>query len=132
MVYSCRPPTPRVTTKKLGKAHRSDAPATSRPIRYLPKELAAFATLLTALLLIFYAFHCIWVSAEMYSAPSIVLQTRNPDGSKRTLDDFREAYAWLRCVATRHIRACLKCFASVAARCGRSYQTLCRLQLIAS
>ena len=67
----------------------------------LPKEIAAFGTLLTALLLVFYAFHCIWVSAEMYSAPSIVLQTRNPDGSKRTLDDFREAYAWLRCAAAR-------------------------------
>jgi hypothetical protein len=96
-VRVCRPATPRVSSKKAGKV-RSDTPALSRPILYLPKELAGLATLLTAVLLVFYAFHCIWVSAEMYSAPSIVLQTRNPDGSKRTLDDFREAYAWLRCV----------------------------------
>ena len=36
------------------------------------------------------------VSAEMYSAPSIVLQSRGPDGSTHVFDDFRESYAWLR------------------------------------
>jgi len=38
----------------------------------------------------------VWVSAEMYSAPSIVLQSRRPDGGMHVFDDFREAYAWLR------------------------------------
>lgn len=47
-------------------------------------------------ILSFYAIHCVWVSAEMYSAPSIVLQSRRPDGSVHVFDDFREAYAWLR------------------------------------
>ena len=37
-----------------------------------------------------------WVSAEMYSAPSIVLQSRRHDGGMHVFDDFREAYAWLR------------------------------------
>jgi hypothetical protein len=32
----------------------------------------------------------------MYSAPSIVLQSRSPDGGVHVFDDFREAYAWLR------------------------------------
>ena len=32
----------------------------------------------------------------MYSAPSIVMQTRGPDGSLHIFDDFREGYAWLR------------------------------------
>ncbi len=41
-------------------------------------------------------FHCVWVSAEMYSAPSIVLQSRGGDGSVHVFDDFRESYAWLR------------------------------------
>lgn len=36
------------------------------------------------------------VSAEMYSAPSIVLQSRGADGSVHVFDDFRESYAWLR------------------------------------
>jgi dolichyl-diphosphooligosaccharide---protein glycosyltransferase len=78
---------------KLGKGARGVRKATT-----LPKEVSFFCTLLIAGLLLFYACHCIWVSAEMYSAPSIVLQTRNSDGSVRTLDDFREAYAWLRFV----------------------------------
>lgn len=37
-----------------------------------------------------------WVSAEMYSAPSIVLQSKRADGGVHVFDDFREAYAWLR------------------------------------
>ena len=36
------------------------------------------------------------MSAEMYSAPSIVLQSRGADGSVHVFDDFRESYAWLR------------------------------------
>ena len=40
--------------------------------------------------------HAVWVSAEMYSAPSIVLQSRRQDGGMHVFDDFREAYAWLR------------------------------------
>ncbi len=32
----------------------------------------------------------------MYSAPSIVLQSRRHDGGMHVFDDFREAYAWLR------------------------------------
>ncbi len=45
---------------------------------------------------VFYTWHSIWVSAEMYSAPSIVMQTRGHDGSLHIFDDFREGYAWLR------------------------------------
>ena len=47
-------------------------------------------------MLVFYVFHCCWVSAEMYSAPSIVLQSRTPQGGVHVFDDFREAYGWLR------------------------------------
>lgn len=47
----------------------------SRP-RLLPKEVAALTTVGLLLGLIGYTVHCVWVSADMYSAPSIVLQTR--------------------------------------------------------
>ena len=47
----------------------------SRP-RLLPKEIAGITVLGLLLALIGYTVHCVWVSAEMYSAPSIVLQTR--------------------------------------------------------
>lgn len=64
----------------------------------MPRPVAILFTCFLSFILLFYACHCIWVSAEMYSAPSIVMQTKNTDGSTRTLDDFREAYAWLRYV----------------------------------
>ena len=49
-----------------------------------------------SLLLIFYVFHCTWVTSEAYSSPSIVLAARGMDGSRVIFDDFREAYWWLR------------------------------------
>ena len=39
--------------------------------------------------------HCVWAAADAYSAPSIVLTSRSPQGL-HVFDDFREAYAWLR------------------------------------
>ena len=47
-------------------------------------------------LLIFYVFHCTWVTSEAYSSPSIVLAANQPDGSRKIFDDFRESYYWLR------------------------------------
>jgi len=43
-----------------------------------------------------YVLHCTWVTSNAYSSPSIVLASRNRDGSQRIIDDFREAYYWLR------------------------------------
>ncbi len=44
--------------------------------RLLPKEVAAVTVMGLLAALIAYTVHCVWVSADMYSAPSIVLQTR--------------------------------------------------------
>lgn len=46
--------------------------------------------------LFFYVQHCIWVNSNAYSSPSVVLATKNRDGSPAIIDDFREAYYWLR------------------------------------
>lgn len=46
--------------------------------------------------LFFYVKHCIWVNSNAYSSPSVVLASRNRDGSPALIDDFREAYYWLR------------------------------------
>lgn len=48
-----------------------------------------------AYLLIFVA-HCTWVTSNAYSSPSVVLASRMPDGSQFIIDDYREAYYWLR------------------------------------
>lgn len=47
-------------------------------------------------LLIQFSLHSTWVTSSAYSSPSIVLASRNPDGSQHIIDDFREAYYWLR------------------------------------
>ncbi|QFZ27217.1 putative dolichyl-diphosphooligosaccharide- glycosyltransferase subunit [Clavispora lusitaniae] len=46
--------------------------------------------------LICFVYHCTWVTSNAYSSPSVVLASRNPDGSPAVIDDYREAYYWLR------------------------------------
>jgi dolichyl-diphosphooligosaccharide---protein glycosyltransferase len=50
---------------------------------------------MTVYLLLFVA-HCTWVTSNAYSSPSVVLASRLPDGSQHIIDDYREAYQWLR------------------------------------
>ncbi|KZT21014.1 glycosyltransferase family 66 protein [Neolentinus lepideus HHB14362 ss-1] len=50
----------------------------------------------TAAMLLFFVLHCTWVTSNAYSSPSVVLASSNPDGSQHIIDDFREAYYWLR------------------------------------
>lgn len=46
--------------------------------------------------LVVFVWHCTWVTSNAYSSPSIVLASRQADGSQYIIDDFREAYYWLR------------------------------------
>ncbi|KAJ7708709.1 oligosaccharyl transferase STT3 subunit [Mycena rosella] len=47
-------------------------------------------------MLAFFVFHCTWATSNAYSSPSVVLASTNADGSQHIIDDFREAYYWLR------------------------------------
>src|SRR5271163_1317130 len=46
--------------------------------------------------LLLFVMHCTWVTSNAYSSPSVVLASRMPDGSQHIIDDYREAYYWLR------------------------------------
>lgn len=46
--------------------------------------------------LVLFVYHCTWVTSNAYSSPSVVLASRMPDGSQFIIDDYREAYYWLR------------------------------------
>ena len=46
--------------------------------------------------LFLFVHHCTFVTQSAYSSPSVVLASRNPDGSQAIIDDFREAYYWIR------------------------------------
>jgi len=59
------------------------------------KELSLVMVGGITLMLVFYAWHCTWVTSEAYSSPSIVLAARQSDGSRMIFDDFRESYRWL-------------------------------------
>ncbi|KAG2440767.1 hypothetical protein HXX76_003623 [Chlamydomonas incerta] len=80
--------------KKRAASKRAAAGSDEEP---LPSRPAAnWAVLgLTALAMMSYAGHCIWVTSEAYSSPSIVLIS-GWGPHRHVLDDFREAYYWLR------------------------------------
>ena len=50
----------------------------------------------TACLLCFFVLHCTWVTSNAYSSPSVVLASSDAQGNQNIIDDFREAYYWLR------------------------------------
>ncbi|EXJ57074.1 dolichyl-diphosphooligosaccharide-protein glycosyltransferase [Cladophialophora yegresii CBS 114405] len=56
---------------------------------------SVITSMMTGFLLLFVA-HCTWVTSNAYSSPSVVLASRLPDGSQHIIDDYREAYYWLR------------------------------------
>lgn len=74
--------------KKLAKK------GTSEPMP-AEKEISAGMLLLISLALSAYSRHCRWVTSNAYSSPSIVL-IGGSGPNRYVLDDFREAYYWLR------------------------------------
>ncbi|KAH8701078.1 putative oligosaccharyl transferase subunit [Talaromyces proteolyticus] len=56
----------------------------------------AFTTSAIIGYLLLFVAHCTWVTSNAYSSPSVVLASRMPDGSQYIIDDYREAYYWLR------------------------------------
>jgi dolichyl-diphosphooligosaccharide---protein glycosyltransferase len=62
---------------------------------YSSVSKSVIASTTTAYLMLF-VLHCTWVTSNAYSSPSVVLASRMPDGSQHIIDDYREAYYWLR------------------------------------
>lgn len=59
-------------------------------------DVRALVVLNTLAMLAFFVLHCTWTTSVAYSSPSVVLASSGPDGSQNIIDDFREAYYWLR------------------------------------
>lgn len=62
---------------------------------YTTLSKATVVSALTTYLLLF-VLHCTWVTSNAYSSPSVVLASRSADGTQHIIDDYREAYQWLR------------------------------------
>ncbi|TRY97539.1 hypothetical protein DNTS_000342 [Danionella cerebrum] len=88
---------------KAGKVRKHVAEQ-DRPEEGLGPNIRSIVTMLMLMLLMMFAVHCTWVTSNAYSSPSVVLASYNHDGSRNILDDFREAYYWLRQNTDEHAR----------------------------
>jgi dolichyl-diphosphooligosaccharide--protein glycosyltransferase len=83
------------TSKKLEK--KPGLRSLEKPVvgiyHMLPRALMIGSILVYLLM---FVSHCTWVTSNAYSSPSVVLASRMPDGSQHIIDDYREAYQWLR------------------------------------
>lgn len=84
----------RVISDRLRERHMTEQQKKKLPPS-IPLEFGIILMFGVTILLMFYSFHCLWVTSEAYSSPSIVLAARGNDGGKIIFDDFREAYFWL-------------------------------------
>ncbi|KAI0862025.1 glycosyltransferase family 66 protein, partial [Xylaria cubensis] len=83
------------TAKKASK--QGALRSTSQPVVGIYNLLSkAFIAGAMTLFLLIFVQHCTWVTSNAYSSPSVVLASRMPDGSQHIIDDYREAYQWLR------------------------------------
>ncbi|KAF3397805.1 Dolichyl-diphosphooligosaccharide--protein glycosyltransferase subunit stt3 [Penicillium rolfsii] len=89
-------PNPEAQTKTNADDSKS-LRSTQKPVIgiYSHYSKAVVTASITVYLLLFVA-HCTWVTSNAYSSPSVVLASRMPDGSQFIIDDYREAYYWLR------------------------------------
>ncbi|XP_052252612.1 dolichyl-diphosphooligosaccharide--protein glycosyltransferase subunit STT3B-like [Dreissena polymorpha] len=82
---------------KVGKAKKDKKE--EKPLKdkdALGINVKSIVVIVLLMVLMLFAVHCTWVTSSAYSSPSIVLASYNNDGSRTILDDFREAYYWLR------------------------------------
>lgn len=84
-------------SKPLIAAVQDTLRSTRNPIRGIYSDISKISIVgsITAYLLLF-VLHCTWVTSNAYSSPSVVLASKMPDGSQHIIDDYREAYYWLR------------------------------------
>jgi len=62
----------------------------------ISSNIKGIVVIVLSILLVLFAVHCTWVTSNAYSSPSIVLATYSESGSRQIIDDYREAYYWLR------------------------------------
>ena len=59
-------------------------------------EIGIMFFVVIGMMMVSYLLHCTWVGAEAYASPSIILANKDRNGNKYIIDDFREAYFWMR------------------------------------
>ncbi|XP_001641089.2 dolichyl-diphosphooligosaccharide--protein glycosyltransferase subunit STT3B [Nematostella vectensis] len=82
--------------KQKGKTKKQESVEESEDANAIGTNLKGLVVMCIVMMLMMFAVHCTWVTSNAYSSPSVVLASTNYDGSRNILDDFREAYFWLR------------------------------------
>jgi dolichyl-diphosphooligosaccharide--protein glycosyltransferase len=62
----------------------------------MPFDAACMIAIFIYFTLQSYIFHSTMLASEAYSSPSIIMSGRRNDGSKYIIDDYREAYYWIK------------------------------------
>lgn len=62
----------------------------------VPCEIALLGLVLIGYFSFIFILHSHFTGAEAYSSPSIILSNRDRMGNRHIVDDFREAYYWIR------------------------------------
>ncbi|KAF8652598.1 hypothetical protein AX16_004318 [Volvariella volvacea WC 439] len=88
------PDTPSAISQLLSATHPSAKKGPTIGVFGLDTRLIVILNALW--MLCFFVVHCTYVTSTAYSSPSVVLASQNADGSPHIIDDFREAYYWLR------------------------------------
>uniref|UniRef100_A0A1I8BXU8 dolichyl-diphosphooligosaccharide--protein glycotransferase n=1 Tax=Meloidogyne hapla TaxID=6305 RepID=A0A1I8BXU8_MELHA len=92
-------------TAKIGKQQKasqaaaasfSPAIGTSDVTDHIGMNTRSIVLVAMLFILLMYVAHCTYVTSNAYSHPSVVLQSHTSDGGRIIMDDFREAYYWLR------------------------------------
>ena len=83
-------------TEKAKAAAAAAAATTKKSVGISNRYVRGVVLLAFSLICVQFVLHCTWVTSNAYSSPSVVLASTNRDGSQYIIDDFREAYYWLR------------------------------------
>ena len=62
----------------------------------VPVEIAVLGLLFLAYMMSTYVLHSNFTGAEAYASPSIIMSSKDRFGNRHIIDDYREAYYWLR------------------------------------
>ena len=68
----------------------------SRSKTRIPPEVALLGLVFLGFLISTYIMHANYTGSEAYSSPSIIMSNRDRYGIRHIIDDYREAYYWLR------------------------------------
>ena len=90
-------PQPQPAPKKKSSSTSTEPPTTSPHSRTTPSLLPRIAVVgMMLVFLVQFVLHSTYITSSAYSSPSVVLASTTADGSQHIIDDFREAYYWLR------------------------------------